>query len=388
MNYFRGLGCALFMLLGITAALPSTAQAAPTAVEKVNMFMGEARVLTDIAVKRVAVGNGKLLSVKILSGRQLLLLAEKAGSTSLHLWLDDGTESDMNIRISKDDPETRIRLEKMIHMDVKIVEFRKTALKTIGIDWQKSIDGPIFASAGDYGTSTLFRGVSAEATPSAAATFGNLPNAVQPFQTYFGIATAITSKINYLASTGDAFMMAEPRLSCRNGGEAKFLAGGQLPIPVRGANGEITVQFKDFGIILNIAPYVDDSGIIAAKIQTEVSSVDLSVNVLGVPGFLTRKTETEMNVRENDTIVISGLINSESSTDVNKVPGISDIPILGKLFSSDNFANRKTELVIFVTPRVFIPEDLRNKQDVERANARTKKRIEQIGQRLTHGIVD
>lgn len=346
------------------------------------MFVGETKVLENISVKRVAIGNGALLKSRILTERQLLLIAEKEGSTTIHLWHPDGRETSLNIRISKDDPEVRVRLEKMIHMDVKIVEFRKSALQTLGIDWQKSMDGPTFAAAGDFQTSTLFRGASSNPI------FRTLPNAVKPFQAYFGIATSITSRINYLGENGDAFTLAEPTLSCRNGGQAKFLAGGQLPIPVRGATGEVTVQFKDFGIILDIYPFADESGVIAAKIKTEVSSVDQSVTVLGVPGFLTRKTETEMNVRENETIVISGLVSADMAKDVGKIPALGDIPVLGHLFKSSNFRGKNTELVIFVTPKIFTPDSPENRNTIENTTQRVQKHMKVLDKRLQFGIAD
>lgn len=366
----------------ILAVVSTVAKAAPVQQQKVSMFVGETKVLDDISVKRIAIGNGALLKARILSDRQLLLIAEREGSTTLYLWHPDGRESNINVRISKDDPEVRVRLEKMIHMDVKIVEFRKSALQTLGIDWLKAIDGPTFATAGDWQTSTLFRGASSNAI------FQNLPNAVKPYQAYFGIATSITSRINYLASNGDAFTLAEPKLSCRNGGQAKFLAGGQLPIPVRGATGEITVQFKDFGIILNINPYADESGVIAAKIKTEVSSVDQSITVLGVPGFLTRMTETEMNVKESETIVISGLVSADMAKDVGKIPLMGDIPVLGHLFKSTNFREQNTELVVFITPKIFTPDSLENKKTIEDAKQRIQKTMPSLDKRLQFGIAD
>lgn len=361
--------------------LLAAAQAATDPL-RLDMYVGEARVLEDMAVKRVAIGRGKVVRVEVLPNRQLLVIAEGEGNSTVHLWHEEGNESDLRIRVLKNDPEARVRMEKMIHMDVKIVEFRKSALRSLGIDWQKSIAGPTFATAGDVASSTLFRG------STDNPIFQNLPNRVEPFQTYFGIATEITSRINYLASTGDAFLLAEPKLSCRNGGAARFLAGGELPIPVRGANGEITVEFKEFGIILNVKPIADPENVIAAKIETEVSRVDTSVNVLGVPGFLTRRTETEMNVREGETVVISGLVNADMSNDANRIPGLSDVPVLGRLFESRDFRRQKTELVIFVTPRVTEPAGVANRAAVESAEKRTGARMQVLDSSLEFGIRD
>lgn len=360
---------------GVTAETQNVAQ-------NIDMYVGEVKVLDGINVDRVAIGNGKLLKVNTLPRSQLLLIAEGEGNTSLYLWDKNGKRYALSVRITKNDPELRVRMEKMIYMDVKIIEFRKSALSNMGIDWQKSIDGPAAITAGDFVSNPLFRG------GTGTGVFANLPNKVRPFQTYFGIATEITSRINILASNGNAYILAEPKLSCKNGGKAKFLAGGELPIPVRGSNGEITVQFKDFGIKLDISPVADDKGVVSAHILTEVSQVDQSVDVLGVPGFLTRRTETEMNVRENETIVISGLMSGDQSKDANKLPGLGDIPILGHLFKSTEFRNNRSELVVFVTPRIFDAQSELNKKEIEKAQKQRTRQLKEIDDRLGFGLVD
>ena len=349
--------------------------------QNIDMYVGEVKVLEGINLDRVAIGNGKLLKVNTLPRSQILLIAEGEGNTSLYLWDKNGTRYALSVRITKNDPNLRVRMEKMIYMDVKIIEFRKSALTNMGIDWQKSINGPSALTAGDFIGNPLFRGGNTGA-------FASLPNKVRPFQTYFGIATEITSRINMLASDGNAYILAEPKLSCKNGGKAKFLAGGELPIPVRGSNGETTVQFKDFGIKLDISPVVDDNGVVSAHILTEVSQVDQSVDVLGVPGFLTRRTETDMNVKQNETIVISGLLSGDQSKDANKLPGLGDIPILGHLFKSSEFRNNRSELVVFVTPRIIDANSELNKKEVERARKVRDERLKQIDERLGFGLVD
>jgi len=333
---------------------------AVTSIEKLDLFVGEIRVLENVDVKRVAIGKGTLIKVKTLPRSQLLIIAEKEGSTSLHLWYKDGRENDINIRISKEDPARRVRLEDTILMEVKIIEFRKSALDSLGINWQSEINGPT------YGFNDL-------ATPTTS---------------FFGIATSITSRINFLASNGDAFTLAEPNLSCVNGGRATFLAGGQVPIPVRGSNGELAIEYKDYGIKLNISPVADESGVIAARIMTEVSQLDLSVNVLGAPGFLTRKTETEMNVRENETIVISGLLNTQNGQDASKVPLLGDIPILGHLFKSTEYRNSQTELAIFVTPRIITADSKSNLDKVKRYTKRSDGQADIVRDNLDIPLAD
>ncbi len=369
------------IFIGAICMLPGMVNAI-TVLNKFDMFVGEIKVMDEMDIDRVAIGNGALLKVKILPKSQLLIIAEKEGSTSLRLWHKDGRQNALNIRIAAQDPERRVRLEDMIKMDVKIIEFRKAALKSLGINWQKSIDGPTAAFAKDWAANDLFRG------SSQNEIFDDLPNRVSPLQGYFGIATEITSRINYLASNGDAFTLAEPNLSCINGGSAEFLAGGEVPIPIRGPNGEIVITYKKYGIQLEIKPVAGPNGVISAELMTEVSQLDQSVNVMGAPGFLTRRTSTQMNVHDKETIVISGLLNSENAKDVNKVPLLGDIPVLGHLFKSTDFRDSQTELAIFVTPRIVYADTQSNVEKIAEMKARSEKRVEVMKEQLEFNIID
>jgi len=315
----------------------------------VDLFAGQVEVLAKVEVKRVAVGNGGVVRAEVLKTGELLVIARAPGSTSLRLWHKDGKQTDYNIRVSENDPETRFPMEKMVRMKVKMVEFRKSALGNLGIDWGDGIAGPTFATAGDVIGNNLFR--------PAAEGFAGLPNTVKPFSTYFGIASNITSRINFLASNGDAVTLAEPVLSCTNGGSASFLAGGEVPYPTRGANGELRVEFKDYGIKLDISPQIDPHGNVRTLVQTEISQIDPALSVQGTPGLLTRRAETQVNVRSGQTIVISGLLSSETSKDVDQIPGLGNLPVIGSLFRSKNIRNSVSELVIFVTPEVIDPSE-------------------------------
>jgi pilus assembly protein CpaC len=371
----------ILMVLGLISLLPISVFA-DTMTDKINMFVGEIKIIEHVDVKRVAVGNGALVKLKVLPNQQLLVIAENAGSTSLHLWFKDGRESDMNLRISEKDPQRRVHLEDMIKMDVKIVEFRKSALRSLGINWQSQIQGPSLAMTRDWSSNPYFRGTNSEGI------FQGIPNQLPGYQTYFGIATSITSRINYLASNGDAFTLAEPNLSCINGGKADFLAGGEVPIPIRGPNGEVTIEYKKYGVLLNISPEADDNGVINAKVSTEVSQLDQSVNVMGAPGFLVRSTKTQMNLHDGETIVISGLLNSKSSKDVNKIPLLGDIPILGHLFKSTDFRNSQTELAIFVTPHVVSAKSKSNVMRLQDLNKRKDSRMKYLQDKLDFSLAD
>lgn len=359
----------------IVLPLTDTGDRAPIVdMSNLDMFVGELKVLGKVDITRVAVGNGAIIRAEVLKTGELLIIAQDVGSTSLRLWNKDETQSSYNIRVTPEDMETRVRMERMVRMRVRMVEFRKSALGQLGIDWADGAAGPTFAAAGDAIGNNLFR-------PTAEG-FDVLPNTVQPFSTYFGIASNITSRINFLAQNGDAITLAEPVLSAMNGGTASFLAGGEIPFPTVSETGQAVVDFKEYGIKLDVAPQIDSAGNVRTVVQTEISQLDSAVAVNGAPGLLTRRAQTEVNVSSGETIVISGLLSAESSNDVNLVPGIGRLPVIGKLFSSKNQRNSVSELVIFVTPEVVEPRQRFNTDRENRRYDGTSERLRQARKQL------
>ena len=207
--------------------------------------------------------------------------------------------------------------------------------------------------------------------PFAPGPGANRPLSIrsQPWRLYLGLASTLTSVINLAVSNGDAGMLAAPELATRSGGEAKFLAGGQIPLPVTNATGQVSVTFKDYGIKLNITPIVDENDVIQAKLETEVSAIDPSVSVQGIPGFTTRSTSSDINLKSGQTVVLSGLVNENMSKAVDKFPFLGDVPVMGALFRSTNFTAGRSDLVVFVTPMVVDPSSTANQQRLDKAKA-------------------
>jgi pilus assembly protein CpaC len=154
--------------------------------------------------------------------------------------------------------------------------------------------------------------------------------------------------------------LAEPNLIATNGKEASFLAGGEYPYPVvqpsSGAS-SVTIMFKEFGIRLNFTPTVLGGDLINLKVRPEVSSLDFS-NAITLAGFhlpapSTRRTETEVELRDGQTFAIAGLMNNTLNSTMSKIPGIGDIPILGLLFQSKAHQKNQTELVVMITPTII-----------------------------------
>ncbi|MBF0265290.1 MAG: pilus assembly protein N-terminal domain-containing protein [Gammaproteobacteria bacterium] len=260
--------------------------------------------------------------------------------------------------------EASVAQGKMINMAVKITEFGNNDLNELGVNWQSQVDGAVLSYSDgmglfgmDYKSQGIYQGG------------------------YFGIASAITSKINLLVANGDAVVLAEPHLSTYSGGNAEFLSGGELPIPVTDKDGSVTVEFKAYGILLKIHPYANAKGQISAHVETEISSIDSSVTVNGIPGMKTRKTSTNVLMRDKETLVISGLVSNEISKDINKVPLLGDIPILGSLFSSKKFRDNKTQLVIFVTPTTYDANSDFNKNSINFEAQLLNKFMSSIGEK-------
>ena len=160
-------------------------------------------------------------------------------------------------------------------------------------------------------------------------------------------------------------ILAEPNLLTASGKDASFLAGGEFPFPViqsTGGSGSfpaITIQFKEFGVRLNFTPTLRADGLIHLKVSPEVSSLDFS-NALTIQGFVipalsTRRVTSEMDLKDGQSFAIAGLVDNTVTTTMEKIPGIGDIPILGRLFQSKSVNKSKDELVVLVTPRIVLP---------------------------------
>ena len=175
------------------------------------------------------------------------------------------------------------------------------------------------------------------------------------FNTKHNIGTVIKA----LQNKGLFQSLAEPNLVAESGKEASFLAGGEFPIPVAQASGQnvaISVQFKEFGIRLSFTPVVTGNRV-HLKVKPEVSTLDFNnaVTLQGfrIPALSTRRTETELELEDHQTFAIAGLMSNTVSSQLQKIPGIGDIPILGLLFKSKSAQKDQTELVVMITPEIL-----------------------------------
>jgi pilus assembly protein CpaC len=165
--------------------------------------------------------------------------------------------------------------------------------------------------------------------------------------------------LDAMATEGLVSILAEPNLTAESGGTATFLAGGEIPIPVPQALGVTSIEYKQYGVSVAFTPTVLTSGRIAVKVRPEVSEIDaansLVLNGATVPALTTRRAETSVELSSGQSFAIAGLIQSNTANNVQKLPWLGDVPVLGQLFRSNQFQRQQTELVIVVTPYVVSP---------------------------------
>jgi pilus assembly protein CpaC len=165
-----------------------------------------------------------------------------------------------------------------------------------------------------------------------------------------------------LQSKGLLQSLAEPNLIAYNGQEASFLAGGEIPIPVvtGGAIGAVSVQYKEFGVRLTFRPTVAGD-VIRLKVKPEVSSLDFAngVTIAGfrIPALITRRAETDIELRDGQSFAIAGLMDNISQDTRNQIPGLGSLPVIGLLFKNMSTRKERTELMVLVTPHLVRPLD-------------------------------
>lgn len=200
-----------------------------------------------------------------------------------------------------------------VETEIIVTELRKKELRQLGIGWPASVDVQLSQK--------------------------NLE--VLPF----------AWNLQAIEENGYGKVLASPKILSVGGKEAEFLAGGEVPLRAVGYKRN-EIIWKSYGILLKVLPFVDAQKRLRLKLSVEVSMLDASQKVDGLPGFLTNRISSEFFIRDNEVLVLSGLIKEHSANSVQGLPGLANIPILGKLFGSEEYQNNKTELVILVRPTI------------------------------------
>ncbi|MGI5860708.1 MAG: type II and III secretion system protein family protein [Myxococcales bacterium] len=261
-----------------------------------------------------------------------------------------------------------VGIKRMVLTEVQFVEIRRKGDDHLGIKYPLDLTGKGSVTF-DYITDLA---TSAHASMPLTASL----NAGSDFA------------FQFIFNDGYGRLLAQPKLVCASGEKAEFLAGGEVPIPLL-TNNMFSVEFKEFGVKLEIRPTADRHGNIQTEIMAEASEVDSSIGVtsgssVNIPGFRTRRVKTNVTVRHGETIVMSGIFEHDEQKNVAKFPLLGHIPIIGELFKNRVLTGIKRELVIFVTPRIVNPDTER----IRRLLDDIKQRYKQARDEVTYSIFD
>ena len=385
----------------------------------INIALGNSHVVSHpVVIRRVSIANPEVADAVPVSSQEILVNGKTSGTTTLLLWDNAGgrrmyqvhvspdvetLEADLSALFPNDSIEVissggsvilsgkvsqQLTAERIVAitqgfldveegdnsivnhirvpdpgqvlLQVRFAEVSRTAIEKAGINLLRIGD--------DYSGGT---GTGRPTPPS-----GNLPvgpgggtgQAVsQTFSDALNIflidhENGVGAFIQALKSNGLFRSLAEPNLLAVHGQEASFLAGGEFPYPVvqGGANvGAVTIQWREYGVRLNFTPTIQSSGNIRLHVAPEVSTLDfangLTLQGFSIPSILSRKAETEIELADGQTFAIAGLIDNTIIEDIDKIPVLGDIPILGSLFRSKELRQNKSELLVLVTPRLVQP---------------------------------
>jgi pilus assembly protein CpaC len=256
----------------------------------------------------------------------------------------------------------KVKGEQQVMLKVRILEASRTVLKELGVETkgnhldangQPLLDSVIGSTPGGVGTNIFTNGQ----TGLTEDPFG-VGRLI--YDTGIGGIGFAEILINALEQDNLINTLAEPNLTAVSGEEASFLAGGEFPIPTgRDNQGNIVIEYKPFGVSLNFRPRVLDHDRISLQLKTEVSSLDfdqgLVVAQISVPGLDVRRAQTIVELNSGGSLMIAGLLKSDTIKGLSGLPGVRNTPILGDLISSDSFKRDETELLIVVTPYIVKP---------------------------------
>lgn len=375
--------------LGSTPLSLSTQYAVP-----VEVPLGQSQVFTtEQDISRLAIGDPETADVVLISPRSFYVLGQGLGRTNLQIFADGAypvglvdieitvDTGDLEATLSSAVPNARIDVQSVngrlrlagsvpdgatldralriaeqygsedvinalsvdspqqVFLQVRIVEASRNAGRALGVSLARN-------GGGGNGTSRTFGGL-------GTASFGSF------VATLLDNGTTLNATIDVLEERGLVRNLAEPTLAALSGETASFLAGGEVPIPVAEEDGQITVEYKEFGVRLSFTPVVLDDGLINMRLEPEVSQLDrintYSTGAIELPSFTSRRASTTIELRDGQSFAIAGLLQRNNTRAQSQVPWIGDVPVIGALFRSASYQKEETDLVIIVTPHLSMP---------------------------------
>ncbi len=307
--------------------------------KKINLKEGMSKLIKSSDVTKIEIDKKEIISATILSDKEVIVEGKKSGESLLKIYTKSGEENYFIVVKSKS------KSESMIQIDVQMLEIINSNGGDFGINWAMLLKG---TENKDMPVSPLNL---KEQEPSLLA-FGKFERG------------AINAMLDFLVKNNYAKLLAKPKLLACNGQKAEFLSGGEVPVVLTDTQGKISVDWKKYGINLEIKSEVLKNNNIKSELRAEVSNLDyanaIKIGLSGgvMPAIKTRWAKTTIILENDETIIIAGLIQDEEAKVVYGVPVLSAIPLIGELFKSTGIENRKTELVIFVTPKIIGEQEI------------------------------
>lgn len=393
--------------IGLLLAAAMLSFGSACAAEPVEVSLNESKYMAASGITRLAVGNPAIADVQLLSSGDFLLVGKKAGTTSLIVWSDGGRRTEYTVYVAGNDRgmasaiqdaigypkvhvqmiEDRVMLRgkvenqyehdsalkiaglytggdgsgvidllemehpSQIRLEAQIIEINSDYTKNLGIQYWSQTPGS--NSNSDSSTGNSNSGI----TVGTAGLFygGEDFSSTRKHGGWLGSHVAnVNVTLQALINEGKARILSRPSITTMSGKTANILIGGRIPIPVSDGNGNVSIDWHEYGMKLNIEPVVDSEDKITSKVHAEVSTLDYShgvkIDSFSVPGIATREAESEVNVRSGMTMAIGGLINSEDAKIVSKIPLLGDLPIIGRFFRHTSNTRDKREVIILITP--------------------------------------
>jgi pilus assembly protein CpaC len=404
--YLSRASVAAAVLIFSSASLSAQGQA-----EEIRVTLGKSLVIDyPEDVSRISTSNPDIVDYVPVSTREILLHAKGLGTATIVIWAKSGQRNFYNMTVEMNlEPIRKALRETFANEEVTVTSSRDAITLTGRVSaagvadkvvalmtpFAKTVVNNMKVATPPVDKQILLRVKFAELNRTATFQFGtNLvsigalntigatgtgqfssarPTTISPGGTNFSITDALNifafrpdldlaAFVRLLQQQGMLQILAEPNLVTSNGKEASFLVGGEFPVPVLqgGSNaGAVTIQFREFGIRLSFNPTMTDNKTLKMYVKPEVSTIDLAnavtFNGFTIPALATRRVESTIELGAGQSFVIGGLIDDRVNETMAKIPGLSDIPLLGYLFKSKNENRNKTELIVMVTPEFVEP---------------------------------
>ncbi len=332
----------------------------------VQLQTGSSRII-DFATKlrRVSIADTTVADIQVINPFQVNLIGHKPGFTTLAIWDQQGQYLERPVRI---DPNGK----QQVLLSTMVAELDRSAIENQGTNLAAALSHAGVSLVGLPGAvATPFSPTSSVTSPSGVVSNvnqtlepgGSLTGLLLSQGITYGLAAGnsdyqLQGYFQYLENHQLAKILAQPHLLANSGEEAKFLSGGEIPVVIAQAL-NTSIVFKQFGTSVEFVPTVVGRNDIELLVKPEVSEPDYAhgVQLFGftVPAFVTRRAETLVQLKDNQTLIIAGLILHEKKTQIQKVPYLGDVPYLGGLFRNTAYSNTETDLVMSVTPQIVQP---------------------------------